>query len=1515
MIPISAIEGLLPSIKVKSVILSDPTQVTVEDNSRTSVRNAENLDVKIKTSAITTVSGADADTIDMRDFLSIPNFKFHEHLRMAVIQSSHQQVTWFLQTLGDEILDYIGPLDDWHGNTKFDDLIYTNVVSRLGIPKDNVPSFKKSSMKVKTAKLFDNIDKPILEKIDDDGNRIESIPVDFFFTIPTKTPKHLAYFVVCYVDYDSLVSSLDIPSEDGFVNLNLNPKDFASLGTFATPLEMEVVFDEGVLSNTTYFFKTLDDKIWGGPVHKMVDNKYMTGLRHGSDSVDLVSFQTKNVKLQDFRNREGFMKVNVMNDFQDEQAALVAAIKGFAPKDKSLNPLLNSIHPYVSDLFLSVSPDQLVKFMFMINMDDLFATNSVFGKVVKTERRSLRREITSRSSIKSIKIYRHIVKEGIGSNRVGDPVKSYIKQNEAPVLVASTSQPANFATIDRTTNISEEAKMSYEIAGVRSFNVVDRNFTEGNSGQYQYRVELEVFDGTVDYFREQLFKLSRFATVLKNFESDMLNSIVRPEEHRDNPHILDSHVVLSRTREVGGYDSRFENLTPNFAILMGEKYAAELRTGINEFLKIMKIFMHDKKFDVGTERKVTNFLGLITNVNTVNPTSITTILQIVYTAINKISSFIGEDVQLTDPHIRKSENILGRSNSSAERRVITINKTFHTVADLSPFTTGGYDYLSLNNRESMQGQATGIGLKFINGRRYRRRVQAETLRYFTSTTPDIGRGMTAGTPPQQWAGQASAINSSLSFFAPAIVKLDGMIDLLSADRIQDNPTVSRVITRIAANMAIKEGSNRTPRYQPKFMSQLRNAGQSSGEASSDQISYFAKNYNFSPTPAETLVPLTDAQHLGPAPPLSQEDDPMSLADFYTATSAPQAVYETLFRRQTSRPQGMGFNTPSQEEDISLFNMDGTANYLQTAPRGAIAQLPNQIKALFMTATGNLSEVKSRPFLKPNVFQDPAQSAAATMQYKMLMQVEFLAGFGVSKLGSRGVPLMSAPQWTLLTAGAFSRMTGKKILCRLRKFEISPWGLSRPEELSLPVYDEYFILQPDVPLVSPQEAGSEEESILDSMEDIVVPPGFGELESIYANMKEFGRSARPMRVYNLRSKKFKATISKLRSMKKTINSDFVADAFNVNRIAIDAEGRRMFVGGSTLSKKSSIFNRISSSKKSTINPSLLRSAETAKASATELSSNFQSFESVGDLPQLRDKLVKMRTQLNILNQRKKNVTARLESFNDKRGIEHKNLKNMPLGQKHKKSRDALLQRISRWDIKIDALKRQSARNKKETMELEQKERDTVAAIKKEMRSMQKKIIKGRGMPTAGSSAKQTSKTKNPYTSTKNLQASYDMDLDKMAANEVFVSSRDIEKLCKYESYMSDSVSQEYNSLIKELKNYSKGEGFSRNMVETDSRVVGSVSSIVDRSRPPTWNLPPQDLLKGIERKDFDYKFVLNEVAAIRETLKQTGTPDAYIKHASIDFAKKIVSRSQLDAETAAMAVESIIKEVFSDTEDY
>mgnify|MGYP003148664093 CR=1 FL=1 len=98
--------------------------------------------------------------------------------------------------------------------------------------------------------------------------------------------------------------------------------------------------------------------------------------------------------------------VSIMDDFRNEERVVKGIISGFEPKERSLNPVKNSVHPYVSDLFLSKGSRKSSKFMFLVNFDDLLTNNSIFGKTIKTNKTSLRKQIFDKSTIKSLKIFR-----------------------------------------------------------------------------------------------------------------------------------------------------------------------------------------------------------------------------------------------------------------------------------------------------------------------------------------------------------------------------------------------------------------------------------------------------------------------------------------------------------------------------------------------------------------------------------------------------------------------------------------------------------------------------------------------------------------------------------------------------------------------------------------------------------------------------------------------------------------------------------------------------------------------------------------------------------------------------------------------------------------------------------------------------------------------------------------------------------------------------------------------------
>ena len=1153
MLAIETIKGLLPSINIKSVILDDPGGISDSVGSPSGTilgRSAQTLSVRVKTTSITTASLRTKKKSQKKMVASRPKIDYSEFLRVAIIQSQDERMTSLLHTLGDKILRYMGPLNQWRGNEKFDDLVYSNVMQPEGYLKEKLADFKNGVLKVQTAKLFGELDSPLVEKVDADGKEIKSIPIDFNFTIGSMNPKHLGYCVVSYIDVEALADKLDSIVSGESEQLGIQATDLENISRMRSPLKYDTIFNQGRLSGDSFFYKLPNGKVWTGSVYRTPQGTYKTGYGQMTDSVQVQLVQTKNLKVQDFRNQKGMMTIKIMTDFQDEAATVRNVLRDLQPKNLSLNPNNTAKDPYISDLFLSTSTRKTGKFMFLINMDDLLTTNSIFGKTIKTGRLSLRNKVFGRSLIKSIKVYRHVVKEGIGGNAIGSPTQRYIDNNSQPVLVASTFQKPAKSTVEPTGDIIEETTMSFSGVGIRAFNVTDRAFSPSDRGQHRYKLEIEVLDKTVDYLREEVKKLRNFSTLLKNYESDMLNSVIRPKQKTDNPHIKDSGQLFTRTRQVGGYDFRFDNLTPNFAIKMKNKYGADLQSGITAFVELLKIFSTDDNFTIVQETNLTNFLNLITNGDTTNPTFIAPLSQLLQDSIAKMSSFLGINARLSDPSEYKSQHVVAFGETIfATPGLIAIQKNCNNILDLGLTAAGGYDYLSRNTQESGEGGSNQVGLRTLAGRQFRERITREILKYYTTAQPNLTEGMTA--QKTRFAGGDSVNVSAFSYLSPSVINFNEMpMDLLNANHIDNALLMKMVESKIVLDQSTVEENDEAPPLDLEFRKNSFIAAQQKTSAQQiapkEQQMFLAQNYSLLSTSPKSIPlggnfagsianpPDDSINSVQPASAGSTEAVPQ------LASLQPAAFLEKIFKRT------LPGSIAQEENNIDLFNLGSQNNFLVGVDQQTVKKLPNQIKALFITVTGESGgDVKFQPLVRTNIFQDPDRGASSTLKYKLLAEIQYLAGFGTTGMSNRKSLQVTAPQFKTLTADSYSQFVNKKILCRLRKYALPSFGIERPEGLDALVYDEYFIIEPDSPVAGVNPAAIEGGFLTDPATEARAAQAWGLSEEEYALLGEFGTSFLPSPPLALTSQKQTEIQAKLGQLAGSVFEDPAVDSFNSN----------------------------------------------------------------------------------------------------------------------------------------------------------------------------------------------------------------------------------------------------------------------------------------------------------------------------------------------------------------------------------
>ena len=145
-----------------------------------------------------------------------------------------------------------------------------------------------------------------------------------------------------------------------------------------------------------------------------------------------------------------------------------------------------------------------------------------------------------------------------------------------------------------------------------------------------------------------------------------------------------------------------------------------------------------------------------------------------------------------------------------------------------------------------------------------------------------------------------------------------------------------------------------------------------------------------------------------------------------------------------------------EMAASILNSNGYSNAPATIET-ALLTLPNQVKCLFLGST-------SPSFVKYKWHQydfDPLKNlktaAKFRLNHQLIVRVDRLVGYEKS-LGKRHV---KQSKWKPLTKAAWQASAGEAMLCRFRKYSNPQIGIRWIPGLTLPMYDEYFVLVPPV----------------------------------------------------------------------------------------------------------------------------------------------------------------------------------------------------------------------------------------------------------------------------------------------------------------------------------------------------------------------------------------------------------------------------------------------------------------------
>ena len=329
-----------------------------------------------------------------------------------------------------------------------------------------------------------------LKTVDAEGNEIYDIPYTAIFENETVSliegtnPEHLAYFTICYIE-----NTQDVINSVPFLRGELTS---------------EIVFHTSRLIARGLTYYTTENKLWTGNTSLL-----SSGTRTSQGGL-LTTKPVANSKVQDLR---------IVEEVESAEAIDLSPVEVLA------NSPISS--PYFSDFYVSRDRNGAARFLFTMDCMKVYEENARFGKLFQNS--AVAGNLMSKMKINFIEVYRTRVDEA-GTNITG--FTGIVGENETPTLVFSSADgKTRQLAADSYKNSFSEKNISIESMaqtyGVsttdkyRTFTGVDLDMIDINDGQYQYDVEVQIFDGTTSFLQERLLQLLAALDELTYYYNEM----------------------------------------------------------------------------------------------------------------------------------------------------------------------------------------------------------------------------------------------------------------------------------------------------------------------------------------------------------------------------------------------------------------------------------------------------------------------------------------------------------------------------------------------------------------------------------------------------------------------------------------------------------------------------------------------------------------------------------------------------------------------------------------------------------------------------------------------------------------------------------------------------------------------------------------------------------------------------------------------------------------------------------
>ena len=827
-----------------------------------------------------------------------------------------------------------------------------------------------------------------------------------------------------------------------------------------------------------------------------------------SQGVYLNQVETINTKIHSYRKANLLKNIDIEGDFDLDVIREKIIKKKYQQSTANKFNQLSTAGNF-SNLYLTENSSGDVKMLFSFNWKAMLLSKTLFPRIFENTADYVLAEIINKSKIISVKMIRKKIPLSAASslhlvnNQSAAPLGTDNKtnvhtqdhdlyENEDVFLdVQGVVNPGASITYKRLYPESSElngtfTELNYgtpagNTSGIRTFSLTDLNVKRYSEGKYQYGIEMEFLDGSIDWLREKKNNLLNPLRLLREY---YLSSTIAKFYMEDAGKFTDYFISFSESR--GATDT--------------------ILNCIQAYCEVLEAL-----FNKSVDEEIINVLYSIAAPATGTPEGILTFLNLLESIHSKLDEVL-DKISAKPPIPGETDSAVEGSSKTTFGSVGNTQKIVHYFSDLyeKERYLGGYNFIFPNHTSGVNAKGSedfSKGLTVIPFSTYKKRITQEMEKYYT-TGVSSNETLSWSSFNLGFTGDADEntnidfSNRKYSFLTPGTVnlageetnclhisrKVKGMSELSSGEKSAFAKIISDIMKfNLQKKVSLSHVSNLgtfhdnlqdTEKQSLELRQELRNV------LNSMSVTVVNSKDNFSLLNTEDDEKEKQLKNIATDEQSKSLEDPgnQQLADIPENLNINDLLMKTALSRLWmiggigwSDYFTAGFVLDTKVDAIEDYDPKNWDFMGYDGSQHILKNMPPQLISLSL-AVPELWAKGGHAWLRRKWNAETTQMTLENfnfeffayffLNYKKIVQVEYVHSY---KANSDGETLLKSPVWKILDAQAITNIQtnniGSSVLCRIRDWNAysnSPFKKKHSnlsdKQLDLKTFNEYFIIK-------------------------------------------------------------------------------------------------------------------------------------------------------------------------------------------------------------------------------------------------------------------------------------------------------------------------------------------------------------------------------------------------------------------------------------------------------------------------